>query len=411
MKKKILIACIFIGIFSLFHFFDLGELLTLDYLKANQTMFADYYQQNRNSTIIYYFLVYVIATAISIPGATILTLAGGAMFGFSTGLVVVSFASTIGATLAFLASRIIFRDFIQSKFSGKLLAINEGMRKEGAFYLFTLRLVPLFPFFIINLVMGLTHIKTFTYFWVSQLGMLAGTAVYINAGVQLSQIENASDILSPALIGSFVLLGVFPLVAKKILATIEVRKIYSQYKKPQKFDYNMVVIGAGAAGLVTSYICAAVKAKVALIEKEKMGGDCLNTGCVPSKALIRSAKAVHMVREAEKFGLKSVQIDFDFAQIMDRVHSVIKKIEPHDSVERYEKLGVECISGDAKIISPWEVEVNGKILTTKNITIATGASPFVPPIPGINEVEILTSNNLWQLKILPSKLVVLGYWP
>ena len=183
------------------------------------------------------------------------------------------------------------------------------------------------------------------------------------------------------------------------------------YKKPKSFQYNMVVIGAGSAGLVSAYIAAAVKAKVALIEKHKMGGDCLNTGCVPSKALIRSAKMLNYANRARDFGFQSATVDFDFATVMQRVQSVIKKIEPHDSVERYTQLGVDCIEGEATILSPYEVRVNGKTLTTKTIVVATGARPNVPSIEGIDEVDFLTSDTVWELRERPPKLLVLGGGP
>lgn len=408
--KVLLVLLVAITIF-LFKHYDLQTYLTLESLKNNINAFRELYSENPFKIMGSFFVIYVLTTALSIPGATVLTLAAGALFGFSQGLVFVSFASTIGATLAFLASRFLFRDFVQTKFKDRLKSINEGVEREGAFYLFTLRLVPIFPFFVINLVMGLTPIKTVTYFFVSQVGMLLGTAVYVNAGVQLAQLDGLKGIFSPSLIASFTALGLMPLIGKKIVNTIKARKVYKNFKKPKKYDYNMMVIGAGSAGLVTAYISAAVKAKVALVEKNKMGGDCLNTGCVPSKALIKSAKLVHSINEASKYGIKSASCDFDFSEIMGRVHKVIEKIEPHDSIERYTNLGVDCIQGSAKILSPWEIEVEGRIYTTKNITIATGASPFVPPIPGIEKNSILTSENLWELKELPKKLVILGGGP
>lgn len=410
MKRFFLLVIVSL-IIGIFFFFDLGQYLNLIYIKQNQDMFLEFYNSNRILTIGIYSLIYIITTAVSLPGATILTLLGGSIFGLSTGLFIVSFASSIGATLAFIFSRTILRDSIQNKFGDKLKTFNEGVNTEGAFYLFTLRLVPIFPFFMINMVMGLTSIKTMTFYLISQLGMLPGTAVYVNAGVQLSKIESLSGILSPDMLFSFALLGILPIFSKKIITILKSKKVYAKWRKPKDFEYNMVVIGAGAAGLVTSYISAAVKAKVALIEKEKMGGDCLNTGCVPSKALIKSAKVAHTISKASKFGINAQVGSIDFQKTMDRVHDVIAKIEPHDSIERYTQLGVDCLTGEAKIISPWEVEVNGKILTTKNITIATGASPFIPPIKGLEEIDYLTSNNLWQLKERPTNFVVLGGGP
>ncbi len=410
-KSKILILIILTLAVSYFFIFDLGQYFTLDFFKSEQAKIDLYYQENPSKTVFFYFIIYIAVTALSLPGAALMTLVGGAVFGLTKGTLIVSFASSIGATLAFLASRFLFRDFVQSKFGQHLAAINHGVEKEGAFYLFTLRLVPAFPFFVINLVMGLTLIKTLTFYLVSQLGMLAGTLVYVNAGTQIAKIESLSGIVSPQLIFSFAILGVFPLMAKKIVSLVKARKIYKPYEKPIQFDYNVLVIGAGSAGLVTSYIAAAVKAKVALVEKHKMGGDCLNTGCVPSKALIRTAKFLNHAKRAEEFGLKSATVEFDFAQVMERVQRVIKQIEPHDSIERYSKLGVDCIKGDATITSPYTVDVNGKTLTTRNIVIATGAKPFVPSIEGIDKVGYLTSDTLWGIRKKPERLLVLGGGP
>jgi pyruvate/2-oxoglutarate dehydrogenase complex dihydrolipoamide dehydrogenase (E3) component/uncharacterized membrane protein YdjX (TVP38/TMEM64 family) len=410
LSKLLLIVVLIIAAVSFFAF-DLEQYFTLDNLKEHQHTFELFYEQHAELTILLYFLAYVVMAGLSLPGAAVLTLAGGTLFGLGTGTVVVSFASSIGATLAFLVSRFLLRDSVQSKFGEKLTAINEGVRKDGAFYLFTLRLVPVFPFFVINLVMGLTSIRVLIFYIISQLGMLPGTLVYINAGTQLARIESLQDILSPALIFSFVLLGVFPLIAKAFVTVIKGHRIYAKWPRPKKSDYNMVVIGAGSAGLVASYIGAAVKAKVALIEKHKMGGDCLNTGCVPSKALIRSAKMLAYAKRAKEFGFHSGTVDHDFAGAMERVQRVIKKVEPHDSVERYTGLGIEVIQGEARVTSPFAVEVNGRILTTRNIVVATGARPFVPPIPGLDQVEYLTSDNVWDIRKLPPRLVVLGGGP
>lgn len=410
-QKKVLLLIVLATVVAAFFAFDLQRYLTLAELKSRQTEFQQFYAANRLLTLGLYFAIYVLVTALSLPGAAVMTLAGAALFGFWPALVVVSFASTIGATLAFLASRFLLHDWVQSRFGQRLKAINRGIEKEGALYLFTLRLVPIFPFFIINLVMGLTPMRALTFYWVSQVGMLAGTAVYVNAGTQLGQIERVSGILSPGLLLSFVLLGVFPLLARKGVDFMKKRTSLKAFPKPKTFDYNLVVLGAGSAGLVSSYIAAAVKAKVALIEKHKMGGDCLNTGCVPSKALIRSAKLLAYGRRARDFGFRKTETEFVFSEVMERVQRVVGKVEPHDSVERYTALGVDCIAGEARITSPYTVEVNGRTLTTRNIIVATGAAPFVPPIPGLDQVEHLTSDTLWQLRELPERLVVLGGGP
>ncbi|CAD6880556.1 COG0398: uncharacterized membrane protein / PF00070 family, FAD-dependent NAD(P)-disulphide oxidoreductase [Methylomonas albis] len=403
------------ALIATFFALDLQYYLTLENLKAQQIGITYYRLAHPMLASALYAALYIAVTALSLPGATILTLAGGAVFGLVWGTLIVSFASTIGATLAFLAARFLLRDWVISRFSNRLQVIDEGVSRDGAFYLFTLRLVPLFPFFMINLAMGLTPIKTRTFYWISQVGMLAGTVVYVNAGTQLAKIDSLSAILSPALLGSFALLGLFPLVTKKMLEFFKQRKIYANWPKPNHFDNNLIVIGAGAGGLVSAYIAAAVKAKVTLIEKHKMGGDCLNTGCVPSKALIRSAKLLSHIKRAGEFGIAKAEAEFDFAALMERVQQVIKTVAPHDSTERYTELGVEIIEGSAKIVSPWAVEVTTvdgvKTITSRAIVIAAGARPLVPAIPGLANIDYLTSDNIWNLSYLPKRLLVLGGGP
>lgn len=400
----------------LFFAFDLDRYFSLEFFKAQQAAIEAWRDARPLASALLFFLLYVAVTGLSLPGAAIMTLAGGAIFGLWAGLLIVSFASTVGATLAFLASRFILRDVVQARFGERLRAINEGIEREGGFYLFTLRLVPLFPFFVINLVMGLTPLRTWTFYWVSQVGMLAGTAVYINAGTRLARVEALPGILSPALLGSFALLGAFPLLAKKAIEMLKARRVYAGWPKPARFDRNLIVIGAGAAGLVTSYIAAAVKAKVTLVEAHRMGGDCLNTGCVPSKALIRSARLLSHVKRAREFGIRDARAEFDFGEVMERVQSVIRRVSPHDSVERYTGLGVDVVAGRAKIVSPWAVEIDRadgrrETLTTRAIVIAAGARPHVPPIPGIEETGYYTSDTLWSLRTLPERLLVLGGGP
>ena len=417
-KKKLGLFVLIAALVVSYFLFDLGRFFSLDYFKGQHAAIEAYRAAHPWATAGMFFAIYVAVTALSFPGAAVLTLVAGAIFGLLTGLVIVSFASSIGATLAFLASRFLLRDWVQQRFGDRLKAINAGVEKEGGFYLFTLRLVPAFPFFVINLLMGLTPIRVGTFYWVSQLGMLAGTIVYVNAGTQLGQIDSLAGILSPALLGSFVLLGIFPLIAKRIVAAVQARKVYAKWadQKPARFDRNLVVIGGGSAGLVTSYIAAAVKARVTLIERHKLGGDCLNTGCVPSKALIRSAKFLSHVERANEFGIDAAEARLDFAKVMERVQSVVKAIEPHDSAARYTGLGVDVVEGSARITSPWSVEVthhDGRVetLTTRAIVIATGARPFVPPIPGIEAVDYLTSDTLWELRDQPRRLLVLGGGP
>ncbi|MBT3033176.1 MAG: dihydrolipoyl dehydrogenase [Candidatus Thiodiazotropha sp. (ex Lucina pensylvanica)] len=409
-RKLIVLLVVALLVFAFF-LFDLDKVLTLDYLKSQRDGIISWKDSNPLLATVVFFIVYVAVTALSLPGAAVMTLAIGAVFGLLWGLVLVSFASTIGATLAFLIARFLLKDTVQDRYGDRLKAINEGMRKDGAFYLFTLRLVPIFPFFVINLLMGLTPIRTWTFYWVSQVGMLAGTVVYVNAGTQLATLDSASGILSPGLIGSFVLLGLFPLLAKKLVTLLKQRKALKDWERPEAFDQNLVVIGGGSAGLVSAYIAAAVKSRVTLIEKHKMGGDCLNTGCVPSKALIRSARILSQSRRAQEWGFDAIDVKYNFSNIMERVQRVVKEVEPHDSVERYTGLGVEVIEGEARITSPYSVEVNGIEIRTPHIIVATGAGPFVPPISGIDQFDYLTSDNLWKMRELPERLLVLGGGP
>ncbi len=370
--------------------------------------------------VVLFFIVYVAVTALSLPLATWMTLAAGALFGFGTGLLIVSFASTIGATLAFLAARYLLRDWVHERFGSRLDAVDAGIERDGPFYLFTLRLIPVVPFFAVNLLMGLTPIRVWIFYLVSQIGMLAGTAVYVNAGTQLAQLDSLSGVVSAPILLSFALLGIFPWIAKFILGLVKRRRAYAGWTRPARYDRNLIVIGAGSAGLVSAYIASAVKAKVTLVESHKMGGDCLNYGCVPSKALIRSAKLAHQMRHADHYGLSATVPDFSFRKVFERIHAVIATIEPHDSVERYEGLGVEVLQGHARLVDPWTVEVTdadgaARSLTARAVILATGATPFVPPLPGLDEVGYLTSDTLWEemarREAAPKRLVVLGGGP
>ncbi len=417
-RRRLLVLVAVAAAVLLFFALGLGRYFTLEFIQSQQAALAAYYTANPLWTAALFFLIYVALVALSVPGAVVLTLAAGAVFGLVFGLVLVSFASSIGATLAFLTSRFLLRDAMRARFGPTVAAINRGIDQEGSFYLFTVRLVPAFPFFVVNLVMGLTSMKTWTFYWVSQLGMLLGTAVFVNAGTELARLTSLKGILSPRILLAFVALGILPIISKKFIGAFRARRVYAPWagRRPARFDRNVVVIGAGSAGLVTSYIAAAVRARVTLVERHRMGGDCLYTGCVPSKALIRSAKLLNHISRAKDFGIASASAEWDFAEVMERVQRVITEIEPHDSVQRYAGLGVDCTQGTARIVTPWEVEIrkaDGGLqrLTTRNIVIATGARPFVPPIPGLAEVNPLTSDTIWALRKLPRRLVVLGGGP
>ena len=409
--SRIILFIALAALIALFFVFDLQRFITLEFFAAQREAIIAYEAANPWATAIAFFVIYVLVTGTSLPGAALLTLIAGAVFGLVQGVVMVSFASTLGATMAFTIARYLFRDAVRARFGQYLATIDRGVEREGAFYLFAMRLVPAVPFFAINLAMALTPISTWRFYWVSQLGMIFGTIVYVNAGAELGQIESVGDILSPALWVSFALLGLAPLIAKKILDAIKSRKVLRGFRKPKRFDNNLVVIGAGSGGLVAALIAATVKAKVTLIERHRMGGDCLNTGCVPSKSLLRSARMLSYAARAKEYGFRRASVEFDFSEVMERVQGVIRKIEPHDSVERYTGLGVNCIMGDARITSPYSVRVDGREITTRNIVIATGGAPFVPPIPGLAEAGYYTSDTIWEIRELPSRLVVLGGGP
>ena len=418
--KRLLIIAALAALVAAYFFFGLGDYLTVEGIKQVAGDVGAYYERNPAQVIAGFFLVYVAVAAASLPGAAVMTLAAGALFGVLVGTIIVSFASTLGATLAFLASRYVLRDGIEARFGERLRTVNQGLESDGAFYLFTIRMIPLFPFFVVNLVMGLTRIGTWTFAWVSQIGMLLGTIVYVNAGTQLARIDSLSGIASPAVLASFALLGIAPWFAKAIIGWIKRRKVYAGFNRPKSFDRNLVVIGAGSAGLVSALIAATVKAKVTLVEANKMGGDCLNTGCVPSKALIKSAKVAEQMRHADRYGITPTEPDIPFGQTIERVMQAIRTIEPHDSVERYTGLGVDVVEGYGKVVDPWTVEIARKDgvtqrLTTRGIVIAAGAEPFVPPIPGLEQSDYLTSDTMWdafaKMERAPGRIAVLGGGP
>jgi pyruvate/2-oxoglutarate dehydrogenase complex dihydrolipoamide dehydrogenase (E3) component/uncharacterized membrane protein YdjX (TVP38/TMEM64 family) len=416
MPRRWLLLVVVAALLAAFLLLDLGRYLNLELVRSQQAVLRGWYESQPLATAAAFFLLYVTIATLSLPAAWIVTVAAGAIFGLLVGTVIVSFASSIGATLAFLGSRYLFRDAVQARFHERLAAVNRGIERDGALYLFTLRLVPLLPFFAVNLLMGLTPIRTGTYYVASQLGMLFHTTAYVYAGTQIAQIRSVRDVFSPGLLLAFAAIGVLPLIARKAIDRLQARRVYAGWPRPARFDRNLVVIGAGSAGLVAAYIAAAVRARVTLVEKHRMGGDCLNTGCVPSKAMIRTSRLLASLRQARALGLRRAEADFDFGEVMERVQRVVARIEPHDSVARYSALGVECVQGEATIRSPWSVEVRAadgtqRTLTTRGIVIAAGARPLVPPIPGLEEIGYLTSDTVWSLRTLPARLLVLGGGP
>ncbi len=410
MNKTALLALLALLVAAVFYW-DLTAYLSLEQFSAQRENIEQWRDQWPLLAAALYFLIYVVITALSLPGAAVMTLVGGALFGLAWGTLLVSFASSLGALLAFTIARALLHDWVQKRFGNYLSALNRGVERDGHFYLFSLRLVPAVPFFVLNLAMALTPMRPWPFYWVSQLGMLPATAVFVNAGTQLARVDSVGDILSVPLLLSFAALALFPWLARAVARVLQRRRALRGFQRPRRFDHNLLVIGAGAAGLVSAYIAAQVRAGVALIERERMGGDCLNTGCVPSKALLRSARIARYVQRAPEFGVSAAASGVDFKAVMARVQRVIAAIEPHDSVARYSELGVNCISGDARIISPWEVEVDGQRLSARNIIVASGGRPALPPIPGIEDCRYLTSDTVWGLQQCPERLLVLGAGP
>ncbi|HEX8525753.1 FAD-dependent oxidoreductase [Allosphingosinicella sp.] len=416
MAGRIALSLLIAGAVATFFLLGLGDWLTLDTVKARQADVATLLADQPAVAIGLFFLVYVAMTALSFPGAGLFSLAAGAIFGLWLGTAIVSFGSTAGACLAFLGSRYLFRGWVERRYGPRLAAVDRGIERDGIFYLLTLRLNPAVPYFLINLAMGLTRMRLPVYALVSQIGMLPATIIYVNAGTQLAQISSPSDILSPELIASLVLLSLFPLIAKLATDRLRRRRIYRRWKRPKRYDRNLIVIGAGAGGLVTSYVAAAVRAKVTLIEAREMGGDCLNTGCVPSKTLIRSARAAHEARRSAEFGIEAKEVSVRFRDVIERVHEAIAAIAPADSVERYTELGVDVRCGHARIVDPWTVEIDrAERITSRAIVIAAGGEPVVPDLPGLAEAGYLTSDTMWEAlrkrDEAPARLAILGGGP
>lgn len=385
--------------------------LSFENLKMRQLELQHWTRTHYTLAVFLYLLTYIGAAAVSLPVATVLSLAGGAVFGMLPGVLLASIGATAGGTLGFLASRFFLRDWVKARFPVRHEEFQKGIEREGSLYLITLRLTPVLPFWAINLVFGLTTMSTLVFSSVTFIGILPKLIFLVNAGGQLGEVQTLSGIMSLPVMLSLSALAIFPWLAKVALEYLRSAKIYRPFMRPSQFDYDVLVVGGGAAGLVSAYLAAALKAKVALIEKNRMGGDCLYTGCVPSKALIRSSQVAHLFRRGTEFGLQSVAPQVDFSRVFGRIQKIIEHIEPNDSVERYTGLGVDCLQGKAMIEDPFRVRLADRVITARNIIVATGATPIVPPIPGLMDVPHFTSETLWQLKESPGRVLVLGGGP
>ena len=412
----VLVALLVAGFFL----FDLQRFLSLEALRQARGTLLEWRRQAPWRMAGGYMAIYVLVTALSLPGAAVLTLAGGAIFGLALGTLLVSFASSLGALAAFLVARTLLRDWVERRFSRQLEPVARGVRRDGVLYLLTLRLAPVFPFFLVNLLMALTPMRAGPFYLTSQIGMLPGTLVYVNAGTQLARLEELSGILSPPVLASLGLLAAFPWIGRWAVRRWQLWRRYRPWSRPRRFDRNVIVIGAGAAGLVASYVAATLRARVTLIEANAMGGDCLNTGCVPSKALIASARLARQMRQADRYGLDPVDPRPPIGRILERVERKIAAVAPNDSVERYEGLGVEVLRGHARLLDPWTVAIGladgtERRLTARGIVLATGAEPVLPELPGQDEVPLLTSETVWgwlrRCPVEQPRLAVLGGGP
>jgi len=415
MKRIIVFLLIIAAIFFMADWFALSQHLTLSQLKHHQLYLHSLVQDFPVQSVVIYFIAYIVMAGLALPGALIFTLAGGALFGLATGVILASFASTLGALASFLVARFFLHDFVQTRYQQRLTVINQKIQQQGATYLLFLRLVPAFPFFMVNLLMALTPISARTYYIVSQIGMLPATFIFVNAGTELAKISSVDDILSIPLLLSLLLLACLPFISKQLAKRVSCWRLYKSWQRPKKFDYHTIVIGGGAAGLVAAYTTQTLQGKVALIEKHQMGGDCLNTGCVPSKSILRTAKFIHDIGQHSNYGVQQAEFKLQFQQVMQRVREKISTIAPKDSIKRYNDMGVDCFQAHAQLLSPWQVEAvseNSKItISAKNIILAGGATPNVPTIPGLENINYYTSDNIWHLDHLPEKLLIIGAGP
>lgn len=402
-RPRLLLLLLIVAALSAALLLDLDRYLSFELLKAQQAALATQVEQNPLGYALGYILLYVVVTALSFPGAGIMSLAAGALFGMLVGVGVVLIGATLGATVAMWSARFLFRGPLRRRFPQQVAKIDAGIHKEGALYLFSLRLLAIFPYFLVNLLMGLTPIRTWKYMWVTFIGMIPATSVLVYAGTQLAQLDSPAGLFTPELLAAFIAMALLPWLSKALVSTLEQRHLLKPYPRPRHFDYNLVVIGAGAAGLVAAYVAATLRAKVALIERDRMGGDCLNHGCVPSKALIHSARLAHQLRQ------RGDQIDF--GALMERVQRTIERIAPHDSSERYRALGVDCIQGEARLRSPYQIQVGERTLTSRALVIATGSRPRLPAISGLESIPYRTSDTLWSLRERPERLLVVGGGP
>lgn len=402
-----LIVLSFVVIGIAFFWFDLDKYLTLEMIQSRSGALRDQVHAHPWWAAGVFFTVYAGLTVMSFPGTVVLTLLAGALFGLVEGTILVSFASNIGALIAMLISRFLLQDWVQRRFAAQISSINRGLERDGSFYLFTLRLIPLVPFVLLNPALGLTRVGFWTFWWTTQLGMLPGNLIYVNAGRQLARVREISDILTPSMIGTLVLLAVFPLIATRLLTFYKGRKVYRGWEKPTMFEHNIAVIGAGNGGLAAARAAASMKANVALIERGQLGGAALQSGSVPARALMQAANLSHGLQHSSALG-RRLQPQVDFAHVMQQVRRTLDDAHSALATDIRKETAVTLIDGEAQLTSPWTVTVDGRTITSRAFVIATGSRPCLPEIPGIDAVEPLTCETLWALDERPERFLILG---
>lgn len=387
--------------------FDLGQYFTLAYFRSQHAAIHAQYAEQPWYAALVFIVIYIPVAATSLPGGALMTLAAGAFFGALWGTVVISIASTIAATITFLGSRFWFRDLIQNKFSDSLRLINSGIERDGALYLFLIRLTPLFPFFVVNVVMGLTPIPTLTFIWVSQIGMIPVTAILVNAGTEVAALDDLSGLLSPGLVASLIFCGVLPLLGRKLAAYLRSRRLLRRYAKPKQFDCNLICLGGSKAAIVAANAAASMKAKVMLIAPPTKPDGALVSGDALSKELVRCAQFLFETHRAHQRGIRSVRTSCDLADLVAEVQRRIADQQRY-AAEWCSKHGITCISGEPMIVSPYAVKVRDRTLTTRSIVIATGSRMSIPIIAGIEKTNYYTADTLLALRVPPRRLLVVG---
>ncbi|MBA3536096.1 MAG: FAD-dependent oxidoreductase [Tatlockia sp.] len=418
MSKKLrswLPLILLLGLLILFFSLRLDKYLTFTSLRENRATLISWTKEHFFMAALLYMSCYTLAVAASVPGAVFLTLAGGFLFGVVFGTVFVIVSATLGATALFFAVRTSFGDWLAKSALSWLGRMREGFQQNAFSYLLMLRLVPLFPFWVVNIVPALLGVDAKTFIITTFFGILPGSIVYVMVGNGLSHVFEANQTPNLGIIFDIkVLLPLLALAALSFIPILYKRVNPKEQKKNPKTNQikcDLSIIGAGAGGLSVAAVAAQLGLKVVLLESGKMGGDCLNYGCVPSKSLLAAGKIAYQLRHAAQFGISSKGLEIDFKKVMQQVHAVIKVLAKNDSVERFESLGVQVIKAVARFSGVNTLVAQDRVIEARRIVIATGSSPFKPPIPGLEDTPYLTNETIFNLTEQPKHLIVIGGGP